>query len=316
MSALQFETFTKRYATGQGVFDIDLEVKAGAFFGFIGENGAGKSTAIRSALGLLRPTSGRVSLLGTDVTGGGAAAAAVRADVGYVPSEPGLWDGRSVSDTLAYLGGFVAHDTTARRRVLCDTLELDVSRAASDLSLGNKKKVALVAALQHRPRLVILDEPTAGLDPLIQQRLFQVLAEEQAHGATVFFSSHVLAEVERVCSDVAIIKAGRLVRTASVAELKRDSVRRVSVTAKAGVDLKAARCLTVGGVVDVAFETPNDASEAAHARVTFSFTGALPELLRALADDAPHDVTITTPTLEEIVLSHYGRSAASPAGAP
>ncbi len=296
MSALSFQQFTKRYRTGQGVFDLDLTVDDGSFFGFIGENGAGKSTSIRCALSLMRPTSGAISLLGHDVSAGGAAAAKVREQVGYVPSEPGLWDGRDVAAVLAYVGALSGKDTSARRRSLCEALELDVTRVANDLSLGNKKKVSLVAALQHEPRLIVLDEPTSGLDPLIQQRLFDILRTEQQRGATVFFSSHVLAEVERYCSRVGIIKAGRLVKNATVAELMEGTARHVTGTRTTGfADAKAP---SLDGVDNVVVDDD---------RISFTYRGALPALLRALADDGVTDVTIMKPSLEEIVLHHYGR---------
>ncbi len=297
MAAISFQQFSKRYRTGHGVFDLNFDVEEGEWFGFIGENGAGKSTTIRTALGLMSPTSGSVRLLGEDVVGAGGAD--VRARVGYVPSEPGLWDGMSVGETLAYLGSLHAADSSPRRRELCDVLELDVERDASDLSLGNKKKVAIVAAMQHRPPLLILDEPTNGLDPLMQQRLFSLLKAEQENGATVFFSSHILGEVERFCTRVAILKAGRLVKLARVAELKEHSAHRVSfVRADAG----AAAVIAIAGVADVVTDGDHGA---------FVYRGLLPPLLNALTEDNVVDVRIDRPSLEEIVLEHYGRSGAA-----
>ena len=293
MAAISFQQFSKRYRTGHGVFDLNFDVEEGEWFGFIGENGAGKSTTIRTALGLMAPTGGVVKLLGEDVSG--AAGGDVRARVGYVPGEPGLWDGLSVGETLAYLGSMHAGDTSARRRELLEVLELDPARDASDLSLGNKKKLAIVAALQHRPPLLILDEPTNGLDPLMQQRLFSLLKTEQEAGATVFFSSHVLGEVERFCSRVAIIKAGRLVKLARVADLKEHSAHKVSFVR---LDAGAGKALALGGVSDVVVD-----GDHGH----FVYRGPLPELLRALADDEVKDVSIARPSLEEIVLEHYGR---------
>jgi ABC-2 type transport system ATP-binding protein len=295
MPAISFQQFTKQYKkSGQGVFDLTFDVEEGEWFGFIGENGSGKSTTIRTALGLMSPTSGTVQLLGSDTAG--AVGCDVRARVGYVPSEPGLWDGMTVGETLAYLGSLHAEDTRARRRELLDVLELDPARDASDLSLGNKKKVAIVAAMQHRPPLLILDEPTNGLDPLMQQRLFELLKTEQQAGATVFFSSHILGEVERVCSRVAILKAGRLVKISTVEALKENSVRRVQFTRE---NAAAASVLALDGVENVVVD-------GAHG--TFHFHGALPALLRALAADDVSDVRIDKPSLEEIVLEHYGRA--------
>lgn len=292
MTALRFDRLTKAWPGGRGIFDLDLAVDGGEFFGFIGENGAGKSTSIRAALGLLTPSAGRVELFGRVIDD------ATRADVGYVPAEPGLWDGMTVGEALSFLGSLHRLDPAPRRRVLLDALELDPGRRASDLSLGNKKKVALVAALQHQPRLLILDEPSNGLDPLMQQRLFGLLHEEQQRGATIFFSSHVLAEVERCCSRVAILKQGRLVQLASVDELRARQTRRVELRPAAA----ATATLSLPGVSSVVID-----QERAH----FRYGGPMPPLMRALADDGVHDVAIERPSLEEIVLSHYGQSGAN-----
>lgn len=295
-SALSFQSFTKRYDNGQGVFDLSLDVDEGEWFGFIGENGAGKSTTIRTALGLLRATSGAIRILGHDVVAHAADSHthAVRARVGYVPSEPGLWDGMTVGETLAYLGSFHSGDLVPRRRALLEALELDPARDAVDLSLGNKKKVALVAALQHQPPLLILDEPTNGLDPLMQQRLFELLKEAQKGGATVFFSSHVLAEVERVCTRVAILKQGRLVQVSSLDDLKEKSVRRIELIR---ADVAAATTLGLDGVSEVVIDGH-------HAR--FLYGGPLKPLLEAITADDVDDVRLERPSLEEIVMRHYG----------
>ena len=289
---ITLERLTKLYRGGRGVRDLELEVRAGETFGFIGPNGSGKSTTIRTLVGLLRPTSGRALVLGRDVTREGVD---LRARVGYLPSEPRLYDGMSVGETLAYFGGFFAADTGARRRRLAEALDLDLSRRAEDLSLGNKKKVALVAALQHEPEVLILDEPTSGLDPLIQARLFEVLREERARGATVFFSSHVLSEVERQCERVAILKEGRLLEVARTEDLRARRVKRVRARLAAAERPLAA--LSLAGVAEVTREG---------ASVRFVYGGELPPLLAALAADPPLDLAIDEPSLEEVVLARYG----------
>ena len=292
MGALVFSQFTKRYAGGQGVFDLSFTIERGEWFGFIGDNGAGKSTTIRTAMGLQRPTSGTITVLGKDSRNDD-----VRARVGYVPSEPGLWDGMTVGATLAYLGSLHRTDTSARRRELIEILELDPARDAGDLSLGNKKKVAIVAALQHRPELLIFDEPSSGLDPLMQQRLLQLLADEQKRGATIFFSSHVLAEVERVCTRIAVLKAGRLLRLATLEALRAEGLRRVEVRR---VDVASIVALRLAGVSAVVVDGDH---------VRFLYGGPLPALLQALAADTLDDVRIERPSLEELVLSTYGAVA-------
>jgi ABC-2 type transport system ATP-binding protein len=295
-SAIELEHLTKRYGSRRGIDDVTLTVPAGTIFGFVGPNGAGKSTTIRTLLGLMRPTSGRARLLGRDPHQDGAAA---RLGVGYVPGEVALYDDLAVGDLLAYLGRFHPGDHRARRADLIARLEVDVRARAPQLSLGNRKKVAIVAALQHRPRLVILDEPTSGLDPLVQRTLFELLGEEAARGATVFFSSHVLTEVQRTCRTVAVIAEGRLVAVEDVAELRRRQLRRVRATF-AG-EPPAAPLAALAGVGELVRDGDS---------LGFLYGGDTPALLRALADAQPIDARIEEPTLEEIVLQHYLRGAA------
>jgi len=293
VSTITLEHLTKLYPGGRGVRDLDLVVERGEVLGFIGPNGAGKSTTIRTMLGLIAPTAGCARILGLDAR---VAGPAVWARVGYLPSEPRLYDGMTVGAILEYLGRFFETDTSARRRVLAEMVELDLSRRAEDLSIGNKKKVALVAALQHTPEVLILDEPTSGLDPLIQARFFEVIQEERARGTTVFFSSHVLSEVERLCDRVAILRDGAIVELARVVDLQARQVKRVRVRldpADAAADL-----LALAGVRDPVRDGEG---------LSFVYRGDVKRLLGALAGVAVIDATIEEPSLEEIVLSHYGK---------
>ncbi len=291
MFAIELDRLTKRYGQARGIDDVSLEVRQGAFFGFIGPNGAGKSTTIRTLLGLLRPTSGRARLLGRDVATDGPAA---RAGVAYVPGEVHLYDDQRADQALAYLGRFHAGDHAARRATLIEAFELDPGRPVRDLSLGNRKKVALIAALQVAPRLIILDEPTSGLDPVMQARLFEVLGEEVRRGATVFFSSHVLAEVQRTCERVALIRDGRIVTVDDVAHLRAGQLRRVHATFAAPPDDAALAALA--GVQQLARD-----AEA----LRFLYGGPMPALLAALAAAAPLDVRIEEPSLDEVFLAQY-----------
>jgi ABC-2 type transport system ATP-binding protein len=291
MAAIDIERLSKQYKGGRGVTDVDLHIEAGEVFGFIGPNGAGKSTTIRTLLGLLKPTSGTASILGVDVHREGPRA---RSSVGYVPSETSFYDGFTVDETLDYItalrgGG----EHAARRKELCDAFDLDGRRDVTDLSLGNKKKVALVSALEHSPPVLILDEPTGGLDPLVQARLFELLLAEQRRGVTVFFSSHVLAEVQRACTRVAILKEGRVLSVSSVDALRARQQKRVhAVVGGAGLAATAA----LPGVRDVRREGE---------RATFLYSGVVAELLAGLAADRVLDVSIEEPSLEEIFLQHY-----------
>jgi len=291
MDAIELDRLTKQYGARRGIEEVSLRVPEATIFGFIGPNGAGKSTTIRTLLGLLEPTAGRARILGRDARQGGAAA---RIDVGYVPGEVNLYDDLRVAELLAYLGRFHRGDHARRRAELVERLDVDVAARTTELSLGNRKKVALVAALQHRPRLIVLDEPTSGLDPVIQARLFGVLEEEAGRGATVFFSSHVLAEVQRTCRTVALIAEGRVVAIEEVATLRARQLRRVQV-GFAG-DAAPAGVLGLPGVSEVRREPGT---------VGFLYGGDLVALLEALAAAAPTELRIEEPSLEEIVLRHY-----------
>jgi ABC-2 type transport system ATP-binding protein len=287
MSAISLNQLTKHYGARRGVADVTFEVAAGSLFGLIGPNGAGKSTTIRTLLGLLRPTRGSARLLGEDVTTHGPRC---RARVGYVPGENQFDPSLTVAEVLAFRAAFHRGDHRARQAELLDTFELERSARAEELSLGNKKKLALVAALQHRPEVLVLDEPTNGLDPVMQARLFDVLEAEAKRGVAVLFSSHVLSEVQRVCRTVAVLTDGRVAAIEDIETLRRRQLRRVHVQgAVAGLE-------QVAGV--------RDWQPTARGAV-FLFAGEPPPLLAALAARALSDVRIEEPSLEEIVLQHY-----------
>ena len=180
-------------------------MEEGEIFGFIGPNGAGKSTTIRLLLSLIHPTSGSARVFGKDVVVHGPE---IRRDIGYLPSEVYYYEGMKVIDLLKYSASFYARDCTQRIRELSEIMELEMHRRISDLSYGNKKKVGIVQGLLHSPKLLFLDEPTAGLDPLMQRRFFDLIRQENARGVTVFFSSHILGEVQRLCTRVGIIREG------------------------------------------------------------------------------------------------------------
>jgi beta-exotoxin I transport system ATP-binding protein len=298
VDAIELDQLTKRYGARRGIEAISLAVPEGGLFGFIGPNGAGKTTTIRILLGLLEPTAGTARVLGRDVAADGPAA---RAAVGYVAGETHLYPEMRVADLLAYLGRFHPGDHAARRRELIDLLEIDHAARAADLSLGNKKKVAIAAALQHRPRLVVLDEPTGGLDPVMRARLFDVLRAEVERGATVFFSSHDLAEVQAVCRRVAVLSDGKVVAVDEVARLRGREVRRVRATFDDGdgaADRKLDALAALAGVAGVARDDDG---------ASFLYDGPMPALLAALAEAAPRDVRIEEPSLEEIFLRYYAR---------
>ena len=203
MSIIEVNQLTKYYGKSRGIDDVSFNVEQGEIFGFIGPNGAGKSTTIRLLLSLIHPSSGSARVFGKDVTTQGPE---IRSDIGYLPSEIFYYEGMKVNDLLKYSASFYKKDCSERSRELSEIMELDLNRRISDLSLGNKKKVGIVQGLQHSPSLLFLDEPTSGLDPLMQRKFFDLVRAENTRGVTVFFSSHILGEVQRLCTRVAIIR--------------------------------------------------------------------------------------------------------------
>ena len=282
---IEIEHLTKFYGKNRGVNDLSLSVSEGDVFGFIGPNGAGKSTTIRAMLGLISPTSGSVKLFGQGVRRGDASALA---EVGYMPAEAAFYRGMRVSEVISLSAKLRRMDCAAEARRLCDRLQLDVRRRVEDLSLGNRKKVSIVCALQHRPALCLLDEPTSGLDPLMQEAFFDLLEERHAAGGTIFLSSHVLGEVQRHCQRAGVIREGRLIACDRVENLSRTRARRVT--------LHGVNRLSLPGMRDVQSEKR---------ALRFLYDGDMAALISALQGLPVDDMTITEPPLEEIFLHFY-----------
>lgn len=294
--AISARKLTKYYGSHRGIVDLELEVDEGEVFGFIGPNGAGKTTTIRTLLGLLLPTSGSAEIFGVDAVRRGPRA---RRDVGYVPAEVRYYPGMTVREVFRYAAALHGVRDIGRAWRLAERLDLDVSRKADDLSTGNARKAAIVQALLHSPRLLVLDEPTGGLDPLVQQTFASILAEENVRGATVFLSSHVLSEVQRLCRRVAIVKEGRLVACEDIATLRQKHLRKVAVT-------------TVRPLGPADFPS-GAASEFGREAGTsrFLYAGDGNTLVRELARFDVHDLLVEEPTLEEIFLHYYRTEASS-----
>ena len=282
---IEIEHLTKFYGKNRGVNDLSLSVSEGEVFGFIGPNGAGKSTTIRAILGLISPTSGSVRLFGQGVRRGDASALA---EVGYMPAEAAFYRGMRVSEVISLSAKLRRMDCAAEARRLCDRLQLDVRRRVEELSLGNRKKVSIVCALQHRPALCLLDEPTSGLDPLMQEAFFDLLEERHAAGGTIFLSSHVLGEVQRHCQRAGVIREGRLIACDRVENLSRTRARRVT--------LHGVNRLSLPGMRDVQSEKRS---------LRFLYDGDMAALISALQGLPVDDMTITEPPLEEIFLHFY-----------
>ena len=286
MKAIETTNLTKYYGKSRGIEDLNLTVNKGEFFGFIGPNGAGKSTTIRSLLGLIKSSSGSASVLGLDIEKD---KEKILERIGYLPSETTFYAGMRVRDVLKLSADLRGKDCSEEAKVLCERLQLDTSKKVDELSFGNKKKVAIVCALQHKPELLILDEPTGGLDPLMQREFFQILQERNAEGTTIFLSSHILAEVQRNCSRAGIIREGKLIACGSVEALSRTNAKRVHVQGDVSIEeLQEVRDLR---------QTENG--------MTFLYGGDINQLLQVFAKQNIQDISISEPDLEEIFMHYY-----------
>ncbi|MBK9229828.1 MAG: ABC transporter ATP-binding protein [Anaerolineae bacterium] len=289
MSVIEVSKLTKYYGKARGIVDVSFSEEEGEIFGFIGPNGAGKSTTIRLLLSLIHPTSGSAKVFGKDVVTHGPE---IRRDIGYLPSEVYYYEGMKVIDLLKYSASFYNGDCTQRMHELSETMELEMNRRISDLSYGNKKKVGIVQGLLHSPKLLFLDEPTSGLDPLMQRKFFNLIREENARGVTVFFSSHILGEVQRLCTRVGIIREGSIVEISDIRTLQKNNYKKVHVTAE--------------GLTRASFDLPGVTNVQVENRsVNFFFKGDINAVLQKISGIQVADVTIEEPTLEEIFMHYY-----------
>lgn len=289
-NVIEISNLTKKYGKARGIEDVSLEVKTGEIYGFIGPNGAGKSTLIRTLLNLQKPTSGDAKIFGQPIS---EYATKIASDVGYLPSEVYYYDKMKVKDLFKYSASFYDHDCSARIIELSKRLELDLNRKITDLSYGNRKKVGIVQALLHSPKLLILDEPTGGLDPLMQQVFFEILEEENERGVTIFLSSHILSEVQRLCQRVAIIKEGKIIDISNVQDIQSDNYKKCHLTS---MQASLSEISNLAGVTN--YTTNND-------RVDFIYNGKINQLIVELAKYDIQDLTISEPSLEEIFLHFY-----------
>ena len=295
--ALRAEHLTKHFGGTHAVEDLTLEVPAGEVFGFLGPNGAGKSTTIRVLLGLLRPTAGAAWVFDAP------AADVERAHryLAHVPADVALWPSFTGQECLDLLAGVGPGTDLVYRAELVERFGLDPGKRARAYSTGNRQKVALVAAFATRAPLLVLDEPTSGLDPLMEREFRRCIAEATGRGQTVFLSSHQLAEVEAVCTRVGILRAGRLVEVAGLAELRR--LRRSEVAVELARPQPALDALAgLPGVADVRWTSPLE--------LTLALTGPPGPVLRALGDADVVRLDVREPSLEEIFLDYYGQAAA------
>ncbi len=289
MSIIEVSHLTKFYGKSRGILDVSFDVEEGEIFGFIGPNGAGKSTTIRLLLSLIHPSSGEAKVFGRDVTKHGPE---IRRDIGYLPSEVFYYEGMKVIDLLKYSASFYEGDFTQRMKELSELMELEMNRRISDLSYGNKKKVGIVQGLLHSPKLLFLDEPTSGLDPLMQRKFFDLIKAENERGVTVFFSSHILGEVQRMCTRVGIIREGSLVEISDIRTLQQNNYKKISVTAN--------------GLTPEFFDTPGVTNvQMENGSVSFFFKGDINAMVHKVSSLELEDVIIEEPTLEEIFMHYY-----------
>lgn len=288
---IQTNGLTKYFGEHLGIDGVDIQVAQGDFYGFIGPNGSGKSTTIRILLGLIQQTSGSATVFNHHVAPN---QTDILHRIGYMPSEALFYKGMKVSELIRFSANLRGQDSRQEAQRLCDLFQIDTTKKVEELSLGNRKKVSIVCALQHRPELYLLDEPTSGLDPLMQKLFWQELVARNQEGATVFVSSHVLSEVQRYCHNAAIIRDGRIIIQDTVQQLIQTNAKRVTV--------QGLNQLELTDMKDVL--TTEDS-------ISFLYNGDISILLEKLHQQRAEilDVSISDPDMDEIFMHYYENSA-------
>lgn len=294
---LETKGLTVFYGRQRGIRDIDLSVRRGEVYGFLGPNGAGKTTTQRVLLDIIRPTRGEARILGKDCQKEGVAA---RQQVGYLPGELSLHDQMRAKDFLDMIAALRGQADGRYRDELCQRLNLNPLRKIREFSRGNKQKVGLVAAFMNKPQLLILDEPTGGLDPLVQQTVLQLVKETQADGRTVFFSSHILSEVQAVCDRVAIIRDGRLVTIEHISTLTKQQFTRLRLTF---ATLPPPDAFAFAGVREIRRDEATN-------QLVLEVREQMNQLLQTAVAFTVLDVETMPVTLEEVFLAYYGEQTA------
>jgi len=283
---------SKVYGKARGIDHVNLEIGEGDIFGFIGPNGAGKSTTIRILMNLIFSSGGSARIMGMDVVKD---TKKIKQHIGYVPSDASAYSSMDVNEFLSYCIRFYQTKNGAGRIAeLAHLFELDLNRKISDLSMGNRKKVSIVQSLIHNPRLLILDEPTTGLDPLMQANFFELLLKENNKGMTIFFSSHILSEVQALCKRVAIIKEGRIIKLEDIDTLRRTQLRRIHIEFENTTDKETFSIAGIERIITAIGKT-----------LSFMYSGEINELIGLLAARKIINLTIEEPSLEEIFMHYY-----------
>jgi ABC-2 type transport system ATP-binding protein len=289
---IDINDLSKSYGGDRGIVHISLRVEEGEIFGFIGPNGAGKSTTIRILLNLIFPSGGTAKIMGMDVV---SESKKIKFQTGYVPSDANAYSQMTVDEFLNYCQGFYRTGNGSERIAeLSELFEVDRKRKISDLSRGNRKKVAIVQSLIHNPRLLILDEPTTGLDPLMQIRFYDLLRTENRKGMTIFFSSHTLSEVQLLCKRVAIIRDGAIIKVEDIDTLRRRQLKKIRIEFEEQVEKEI---MTLHGI------EPGPVVSGKAFQCLYS--GSIEDLISALRGKKITDMTIEEPSLEEIFMHYY-----------
>ena len=293
INAIEINELSKYYGKTIGIEKLNLTVEQGEIFGFIGPNGAGKSTTIRTLFNLIFPDSGSGKIFGYDIIHD---SKKIKERTGYLPAEVNYYYKMTVRELLEYSQRFYGINDNKRLNELADDLDINTNLKIRDLSLGNKKKVSLIQSLLHKPDLLILDEPTSGLDPLIQSTVFDLFKKENERGCTIFFSSHVLSDVQKICSRVAIIQKGKIIKVESIEALRKKMLKKVSITLSAEFtefDLK------LPYIVDFSRDKQ---------QLNFMYNGDMNELVQSISNLKIENISIEEPTLEEIFFHYYKRN--------
>ena len=283
---------SKSYGKARGIENINLRIDEGEIFGFIGPNGAGKSTTIRILMNLIFPTGGSARIMGMDVIRD---TKKIKHQVGYIPSDANAYSSMNVHEFLSYCIHFYTVQNSEKRiSELSEMFELDLNRKIADLSLGNRKKVSIVQSLLHNPKLLILDEPTSGLDPLMQSVFFELLRSENKKGMTIFFSSHILGEVQMLCKRVAIIKEGKIIQMEDIDNLRKKQLKKISIEFDDSVNVLNFNIPDIENVITGPANI-----------ISFMYPGNINDLVAYLSGKKIINQMIEEPSLDEIFLHYY-----------
>ena len=270
---IEIENLTKNYGKNRGINDVSFSIEEGDIFGFLGPNGAGKSTTIRTLLGLIKKDDGKAKIFGREI-GSNKDFEYILKDVGYMPSEAMFYPEMKVSDTIKFAANVRRKDCDNEARMLCEKLHLDVNKKIEEMSLGNRKKVSIVCAMQHKPKLFVFDEPTSGLDPLMQAEFFELINEYVKNGATCMLSTHVLSEVKNYCKHVGIMKEGKLLKVDEVSNITKTNAKKIKIVRNGKLQ-------------------------------EFIYKGDIKEIYKEIQGDDIDDVLIEDPSLDEIFMHYY-----------